>query len=385
MTQSHPFRLRNTAVAGASAMPLACSPGSHSPSACRVASCGWPIATTKPWRRATASASASLRRTELERLVVVQKDVAHDRGHAHLLRDLVADRLRRGARIEEHQAASLELAQHRLHAGPEGGEAAAHVVVDADIAVEAVERRRRALLDLGVAQRHQERIGAGIGATGGLHRQMQEEFVAPRPRGARLVAQILGVGQERHGERARQLPGTLRARPVDADIVDHDGDQRPAVEVGEGHGVLAPGLGTRDGSGKLLRFGSSRFLVERRKRLTRFCLGVFRQAGQVFDARVFRRRFAGRAALHLLQRVARQPIAVAQFESLGDPVAAEQAGHEQQHQAADDRVPAMGVDPCDDGVKALLQPLAQRRSRFRTLSVRLPASVLPRRHLSFQP
>jgi hypothetical protein len=47
------------AVAGASARPLAGTPGSHSESACKVASCGWPIATTKPCRFATASTSTS--------------------------------------------------------------------------------------------------------------------------------------------------------------------------------------------------------------------------------------------------------------------------------------------------------------------------------------
>ena len=267
--------------------------------------------------------------------------MAHDRGQAHLLRQLIADRLRRGARIEEHQAAPLELAQHRLHAGPEGGEAAAHVVVDAGIAVEAVERRCVRWRNLGVGERHQQRIGPGIGAAGGLHGQMQHQFVAPRPRRARLVAQILGVGQERQGERARQFPGALGARPVDADIVDHDGDQRPAVEVGERHGVAAPGLRTRilrigGGGGELLRLGRARLLVQRRARLARFRIGVFRQAGNVFDARVFRRRFGRRAALHLLQRVARQTIAVPRFESLGQPVAAEQAGGEQQQQTADE-------------------------------------------------
>ena len=219
---------------------------------------------------------------------------------------------------------------------------------------------------------------------------MQHQFVAPRPRRARLVAQILGVGQERQGERARQLPGAPGARAVDADIVDHDRDQRPAVEVGERHGVAAPGLRTRilrigGGGGELLRLGGARLLVQRRARLARFRVGVFRQAGNVFDARVFRRRFGRRAALHLLQRVARQPIAVPRFELLGQPVAAEQAGGEQQQQTADEGVPAMAGEPCDNSVKSPMQPVTDALSRLRTLSVRLPASVLPRRHLNIQP
>ena len=158
--------------------PWPATVGSHSASACRVASCGWPIATTKPWRRATASVSASLRRTASSDSSSSRKTWRATLGHAELLRELVADRLRRGARVEEHQAARLELAQHRLHARSEGGEAAAHVVVDADIAVEAVERRRHALAQLGVGQRHQQRVGSGIGAAVGLHRQMQHQLLA---------------------------------------------------------------------------------------------------------------------------------------------------------------------------------------------------------------
>ena len=155
------------------------------------------MATTKPWRRATASVSASLRRTNSSNSSSSRKTWRAIARYAELLRQLVADRLRRGARIEEQQAARLELAQHRLHAGAEGREAAAHVVVDADIAVEAVERRHHALLELGVGQSHQQRIRPGIGAAGRLHRQMQHQLVALRPRRPRLVAEILGVGQER--------------------------------------------------------------------------------------------------------------------------------------------------------------------------------------------
>jgi hypothetical protein len=106
----------------------------------------------------------------VERVLVVEEDMAHDGRHAELVRELVADRLRRGARIEEHQAARLDLAQRRLHAGAVRREATAHVVVDADIAVETVECAHDALPHLGVRQRDQQRIRTGIVASAGLHR-----------------------------------------------------------------------------------------------------------------------------------------------------------------------------------------------------------------------
>ena len=54
---------------------------------------------------------------------------------------------------EKQEPARLELAQHRFHARTESSEAAAHVVVDADIAVETVERRGHALFQLGITER----------------------------------------------------------------------------------------------------------------------------------------------------------------------------------------------------------------------------------------
>src|SRR3546814_10737137 len=50
-----------------------------------------------------------------------------------------------GQRIEEQQAARLQLALHQSHARRRSGEAAAHVVVDADVALEAVEAPGEAL------------------------------------------------------------------------------------------------------------------------------------------------------------------------------------------------------------------------------------------------
>ena len=205
-------------------------------------------------------------------------------------------------------------------------------------------------------QRHQQRIGPGIVAAVGLHRQMQHQLVATRPRRARLLAQVLGIGQERHGERARQLPGALRARPVDADIVDHDRDQRPAVEVAERHGVAAPGLAS---------------LRLRRRR--RAAAAWRRAASPPASARGWpgstsvylgrpgmssMRAYFGPAGSAGVPRFISSSVSRAsrsrspRFESLGQPVAAEQAGGEQQQQAGDDGVPAMGGEPCDNSVKS---------------------------------
>ena len=60
-------------------MPFAERVGSHSASACRVASCGWPIATTNPWRR-NALPFRDLNSKPL--IAIVIDDVGLDRPHS---------------------------------------------------------------------------------------------------------------------------------------------------------------------------------------------------------------------------------------------------------------------------------------------------------------
>ena len=88
-----------------------------------------------------------------------------------------------------------------LHARPEGREAAAHVIVDAGETLEAVERRHRALADFHVAHRDQQCARSGIVAPGRFHRQVQHQLMATAACRPRLLAQVLGIRQERHGER----------------------------------------------------------------------------------------------------------------------------------------------------------------------------------------
>ncbi len=314
------------------------------------------------------------------RLVVIEEDVARHGGHAQLLCSLLAHCLRRRARVEEHQAARLEELQHGLHAGFARGEAAAHVVVDADIAIETVERGRDSLLQLGVAQRHQKRAGAGIGAAHRFHRQMQHQLLPAGVSRPRLLVQTLGIRQERHGERPRQFPGALRMRAIEAHVVDHDGNQRLGVEIGERHGVTLPrGLRRRRRgcSGDLRR---AWLLFDGRHRLLRFL--VARQSGDLVDRGVLRGGRRRRALLHILQGVARQPVTIRRIEMACDPVATDKTADKQHDDADGDRVPAMGVDPRFERRHANHEPFATGGRRFRTLSVRLPASVLLRRHLS---
>ncbi len=158
-----------------------------------------------------------------------------------------------------------------------------------------------------------------------------------RPRRLCLLAQVLGVGQERHGHGARQFPGAPGARPVEPDIVDHDRDQRTTVEVTKRQCVAPPCLLGRCGCRDLLWFGRRlpRLLIERCPRLARFGLGVFGKVRQIFEARIFGLRLARRrrtSALHVFERIARQPIAIRQIEALSQPIATEQTADEHQHE-----------------------------------------------------
>ena len=149
-------------------------------------------------------------------------------------------------------------------------------------------------------------------------------MVLGQPNTSELLAQH--VSKAERGALLEEVLPLLR-RLWSGDVVDHDGYQRAAVEVAERHGVLAPVLGTRRRGGEL-HLGP-RLLLERRPRLTRLDLGVFRQVRQVLDA----------AGIDLLVR----------------------AG---------------------GSLESLPEALAEAGRQLRTLSVRLPASVLPRRHLN---
>ena len=123
-------------LTGTSVKPLAATAGSHPTSASTVASCGM----SDSDRVALAARHGlDLREAGPYRCgahVVIQEDVASQDRQMHAARDAGSDAMARGAAVEEHQATPLKLAQDHLHACGILGKAAAHVVVDPDIAVE---------------------------------------------------------------------------------------------------------------------------------------------------------------------------------------------------------------------------------------------------------
>jgi len=78
-------------------------------------------------------------------------------------------------------------------------------------------------------------------------------------------------------------------------------------------------------------------------------------------------------------------LATAQIESLGDPVTTKHAADEQQHDGNDHRGPAMLSEPRGKALETGAKAIREAGWPLRTPSVRLPASVLPRRHLSLMP
>ena len=366
---------------GASARPLPAPPGSHSASACSVASCGWPITTTKPWRRAIASASASLLRTASSDSSSSRKTCAHDRRHAHLLRELVADRLRVVRESRNIRPRALELAQHGLHAGFEGGEAAAHVVVDAGEAVEAVERRRRALAQLGVARAtpaaHWARDRCGRWAPSAGAASARGPSRAP-PSPAR-AGPWHRAG--RQGERSRQLPGALRARPVEADIVDHDGDQRLLARSRNGTAFLRQvsaldAAAATCGPWAEASPPASAAAGPARPRCTGQVRGGLRCARISVRPSGRRPRFISSS----VSRASRSPSAPrgAGRASSRRPGWRRTAAARRRQRRSNGAHAARRKSPPN----RCLQPLAEAGRQLRTLSVRLPASVLPRRHLN---
>src|SRR6266404_628980 len=217
---------------------------------------------------------------------------------------------------------------------------------------------------------------------------MQHQLLSVRARVARLLAQLPGIGQERHSERARQFPSAFGVRPIQADIIDHDGDQRAAVEIAERHRIAPPrllGLRRR----RDLRWRRARLLLERCGRRTRFGLAVARQSGQILDARVaWRRRGGLRFSLHVLERVAYNLLARTRVQALRQPVTAKQSEEEECGKTDGNSADAMCLCPVDEKSPTHLdlrdEPPKGRIRPFRTLSVRLPTSVLLSGHLRYR-
>ena len=144
---------------------------------------------------------------------VVEEDVALGVGHAGVPGHGGADAGRRGDRIEEQQAAAPERAHDGSHAPGRSGEAAAHMVVDADEAVEALQTPVEPARELRVRQIGAEHVGPGIVAgIARLHGHVQHQFVTGRPRLPGHAPQALRIGHE--GERERPLLWGMTYEPA---------------------------------------------------------------------------------------------------------------------------------------------------------------------------
>ena len=161
------------------------------------------------------------------RALVIEEHVAAERRDAGLVREPQPDRARAGAGIEEQQAAPGQFGDHQAHARLVLGEPAAHVVVDADEALEPAEVPVDPAGQLGRREVDHQGVRTGIDrpvVRPRLHRDVHQQFV---PAAARLGGQrghVVAVGQEGQRHRRRQPGGPARAGGIQPDVVDDDGD-----------------------------------------------------------------------------------------------------------------------------------------------------------------
>ena len=161
----------------------------------------------------------------------------------------------------------MQFAHHHAHRRRIGGELAAHVVVDPDIA----RKRRQGFAQPGADRlfphRGQQHVGAGVVArTGRLHRHVEQQFVPGGARRLRLLRQVLRIAEERGGQRRGQADHPGAAARVHPHVVDDDGDHRLAGKRREGQRLHPPRLGDRR---NLLRRGRQGGDLGRRRRFRR--------------------------------------------------------------------------------------------------------------------
>ncbi len=172
---------------------------------------------------------------------VVEEHVAAGIGDMLAARLGDADRIGAGARVQEHQAAPLQHGHDQGHAVGIGGQLRAHVVVDADIAAEAVEAGFEPARELLVVERGQERLRARPFRADRLHRHVHQELVAGLVRRRGLARQVLGIGQEGERQRAGQPVERGGVAAVHAEVVEHQGDRRPVIQGDLADRVAQPG------------------------------------------------------------------------------------------------------------------------------------------------
>ena len=172
---------------------------------------------------------------------VVEEDVALGERHAELAGQGRSYRPSGGPRIQEQQPPRLQFTHHQGHPRPVGGELAAHVVVDADVRIEAAESPLQIGEQAVVPAIAEQDVGAGIQfPVGGFHWYMQKQFVATGARRRGLVVELFRIRQERKGERPGEGDDTARTSAVDTHVVDDHRDHRPPPDFRWCHGETLP-------------------------------------------------------------------------------------------------------------------------------------------------
>ena len=189
--------------------------------------------TAPPWRRAWASSRASA--TSIASAVGAASSTtsAAAAGRFNGRGDFAGEAARRGAVVEIVEAARRDLGQNGRKGAGIGGELAAEIVRDPDIAGKSRHQPMQRFQVLGFGGRGRQRVRAGIGGriAERLHRRLQQHFVARLARPRRVALEVGAV----RGEGERNGGGKLgdrgdRAFLVEAESADHDGDARRAFE-----------------------------------------------------------------------------------------------------------------------------------------------------------
>lgn len=207
---------------------------------------------------------------DLPRVVlVVEEDLACGVGHSGGAGEPCRDAARRSARIQEQQAAAGELGHDPPHRRRLGGQAAAHVIADADVERHAGQRPFEPATHLARAEPRQLRVGLGIGgAVLRLHRYVDQDFVPGGAGAVGLRPDSLGIGQvgsvsgpgraAARRDRGRSIPISLITRAIEgaAPVTSattanrrHGGTGGPAVSRGAGPAVGTALVTAVDGRG----------------------------------------------------------------------------------------------------------------------------------------
>ena len=205
--------------------------GSAACNAAAVAARAWPMAMTSPcWRASLGSDSICARMADSSSVSSRNRLRAAQRS-ADRHRNLTRDAVRCSAAVDEEQILLLEVLEDPQHVGAVGGEARAHVIVDADGVRHGVEAGVELLHDrVAIGAEQQDVLRAEVLAALRFHRQVDENL-APEERGQ--LRHLLRERAERHdgkGEGCIDTGQTAGDQQIVAEVVDDDGDTRLPTE-----------------------------------------------------------------------------------------------------------------------------------------------------------